>query len=100
MTRSKGDQEQGGGLPSILTVIALSTFTASLATRSLDPVLPSIAGELSITVATAAGLSAGTALTFALVQPALGAAADMVGKARLMMICLAILGLANIVGAF
>jgi predicted MFS family arabinose efflux permease len=97
MTASQ--REEGGGL-SILTVIALCTFTASLSTRSLDPVLPNIADELSITVATAAGLSAGTALTFALVQPVLGATADMIGKARLMMICLAILGLANIVGAF
>ena len=100
MTPSRVGEGQGGGSPSILTVIALSTFTASLSTRSLDPVLPNIADELSITVATAAGLSAGTALTFALVQPALGAAADFFGKARLMLVCLVILGLANIVGAF
>ena len=93
-------RDEGGGRLSILTVIALCTFTASLSTRSLDPVLPNIADELSITVATAAGLSAGTALTFALVQPVLGATADIIGKARLMMICLTILGLANIVGAF
>jgi predicted MFS family arabinose efflux permease len=100
MTSSQGKEEQGGSRLSILTVIALCTFTASLSTRSLDPVLPKIAGELSITVATAAGLSAGTALTFALVQPVLGATADMIGKARLMLVCLVILGVANIVGAF
>ena len=99
MTPPVAEERKDGGL-SILTVIALCTFTASLSTRSLDPVLPNIADELSINVATAAGLSAGTALTFALVQPVLGATADMIGKARLMMICLAILGLANIIGAF
>ncbi len=99
MTATPREQGGAGGL-SILTVIALCTFTASLSTRSLDPVLPNIADELSITVATAAGLSAGTALTFALVQPVLGATADIIGKARLMMICLTILGLANILGAF
>jgi predicted MFS family arabinose efflux permease len=100
MSSSQGNQEQGGSGLSILTVISLCTFTASLSTRSLDPVLPKIAGELSITVVTAAGLSAGTALTFALVQPVLGATADMIGKARLMLVCLVILGVANIVGAF
>lgn len=100
MTSSQPDEKQSSGGLSILTVIALCTFTASLSTRSLDPVLPNIANELSITVATAAGLSAGTALTFALVQPILGATADIIGKARLMMICLVILGLANIVGSF
>ena len=100
MTPPQPDRQQGsGGIP-VLTVIALCTFTASLSTRSLDPVLPNIASELSITVATAAGLSAGTALTFALVQPVLGATADIIGKARLMLICLVILGLANIIGSF
>ncbi len=100
MISSQGKEEPGGSGLSILTVIALCTFTASLSTRSLDPVLPKIASELSITVATAAGLSAGTALTFALVQPVLGATADIIGKARLMLACLVILGVANIVGAF
>jgi predicted MFS family arabinose efflux permease len=101
MTPPPEDEEPGsGGGLSILTVISLCTFTASLSTRSLDPVLPNIASELSITVATAAGLSAGTALTFALVQPVLGATADIIGKARLMLACLVILGLANIIGAF
>jgi predicted MFS family arabinose efflux permease len=100
MTPSQPAEPQASGGISVLTVIALCTFTASLSTRSLDPVLPNIASELSITVATAAGLSAGTALTFALVQPVLGATADIIGKARLMMICLVILGLANIIGSF
>ena len=40
MTSSQPDEKQGSGGLSILTVIALCTFTASLSTRSLDPVLP------------------------------------------------------------
>ena len=39
------------------------------------------------------------AFTFAIIQPVLGAAADLFGKARLMVICLVLLGLANILGA-
>ena len=39
------------------------------------------------------------AFTFAIVQPVLGAAADLFGKARLMIVCLVLLGLANILGA-
>lgn len=83
----------------ILNVIALTTFAASLSGRALEPVLPLVAGDLSVTIATAASLSAVVALTFAIVQPFLGAAADMFGKARLMVVCLAALGAANIAGA-
>ena len=39
------------------------------------------------------------AFTFAIVQPVLGAAADLFGKARLMIVCLVLLGVANILGA-
>ena len=39
------------------------------------------------------------AFTFAIIQPVLGAAADLFGKARLMIVCLVLLGLANILGA-
>jgi predicted MFS family arabinose efflux permease len=39
------------------------------------------------------------AFTFAIVQPVLGAAADLFGKARLMVVCLVLLGLASILGA-
>lgn len=83
----------------ILNVIALTTFAASLSTRALEPVLPLVSNDLGVTVTTAASLSAGVALTFAIVQPFLGAAADMLGKARLMIGCLAMLGAANMIGA-
>jgi len=83
----------------ILNVIALTTFAASLSARAMEPVLPLVSNDLGVTVATAASLSAAVALTFAIVQPFLGAAADMFGKARLMIGCLAMLGAANIIGA-
>ncbi|MEH2508819.1 putative MFS family arabinose efflux permease [Nitrobacteraceae bacterium AZCC 1564] len=83
----------------ILNVIAATTFAAALSSRSMEPVLPMVANDLGVTIATAASLSAAVALTFAIVQPILGAAADMFGKPRLMIACLATLGAANIIGA-
>lgn len=83
----------------ILNVIAVTTFAAALSSRAMEPVLPLVAGDFVVSIATAASLSAAVALTFAFVQPILGAAADMFGKVRLMIICLASLGAANIIGA-
>lgn len=83
----------------ILNVIAATTFASALSSRAMEPVLPLVANDFGVTVATAASLSAVVALTFAIVQPILGAAADMFGKPRLMIACLVLLGAANILGA-
>lgn len=93
--RSPQDQS----LPPAINVIALATFAASLSVRALDPVLPHVAEEFGVSIATAAGFASGFAFTFAIVQPAIGAAADLFGKARLMIICLVLLGIANVLGA-
>jgi MFS transporter, DHA1 family, inner membrane transport protein len=90
---------QTGRLPPAINIIALATFAASLSARALDPVLPHVAGDFSISIATAAGFASVFAFTFAIVQPVMGAAADLFGKARLMVVCLVLLGLANILGA-
>ena len=97
MTDTSGDA--GTRLPPVLNIIALASFAAALSMRALDPVLPHVADELAVTIAVAAGLSSALAFTFAITQPALGAAADMFGKARLMVACLALLGVANILGS-
>jgi predicted MFS family arabinose efflux permease len=86
-------------MPPALNVITLATFAASLSARALDPVLPHVAEDFGISIATAASFASVFAFTFAIIQPVLGAAADLFGKARLMIICLALLGLANILGA-
>ena len=86
-------------MPPILNIIALATFAAALSSRALDPVLPHVAEDFSVTIVTAAGLASGFAFTFAIVQPLLGAAADMFGKARLMIVCLVLLALSNILGS-
>src|SRR3984893_2284876 len=86
-------------MPPVLNIIALATFAASLSARALDPVLPHIAGDFNVSIATAAGFASVFAFTFAIIQPVLGAAADLFGKARLVILCLVLLGLANILGA-
>jgi predicted MFS family arabinose efflux permease len=86
-------------LPPALNIITLATFAASLSARALDPVLPHVADDFGVSIATAAGFAAVFAFTFAIIQPVLGAAADLFGKARLMIVCLVLLGLANILGA-
>jgi predicted MFS family arabinose efflux permease len=86
-------------LPAALNIITLATFAASLSARALDPVLPHVADDFKVSIATAASFSAVFAFTFAAIQPLIGAAADLFGKARLMIGCLALLGLANILGS-
>jgi len=86
-------------MPPALNIITLATFAASLSVRALDPVLPHVAEDFGVSIATAASFAAVFAFTFAIIQPAIGAAADLFGKARLMTICLVLLGVANILGA-
>src|ERR1700687_2461700 len=86
-------------MPSLLNIIALATFAASLSARALDPVLPHVASDFNVSIAAAAGFASIFAFTFAIVQPVLGAAADLFGKARLVIVCLVLLGLANVLGA-
>ncbi len=83
----------------VLNVIAFVTFASSLFTRSVDPVVPQIAQSLGTDAATAALLSTAYALPYAIIQPVLGALADMFNKARLMLICLAVLAVATVAGA-
>jgi predicted MFS family arabinose efflux permease len=86
-------------LPPALNIITLATFAASLSARALDPVLPHVADDFGVSIATAAAFASVFAFTFAIIQPVLGAAADLFGKARLMVVCLMLLGVANILGA-
>lgn len=85
---------------SVLDSIAFAAFAASLSTRALDPVLPIVADEFAIKIATAASIAASYMLTFGAVQPLIGPMADLVGKARLMVGCLALLAVTNILTAF
>lgn len=95
VTRPSSDPK----FPPAINIIALAGFSAALSTRALDPVLPHVAEDFAISITTAASIAAGFALIYALIQPAVGAAADLFGKAQLMTLCLALLGVACILGA-
>jgi predicted MFS family arabinose efflux permease len=77
--------------------MAFVVFATSLFMRSVDPVIPQIAEGLGVAPTTAALLSTGFTLPYALIQPVLGALADMFSKTRLISICMLILGVTTLV---
>ncbi len=83
-----------------LNVIAFVVFASALFIRSTDPVIPLIADGLRVEPATAALLSTAFTLPYALVQPLLGALADMFSKARLMLLCMFLVTAATLVCGF
>jgi predicted MFS family arabinose efflux permease len=80
----------------VLNLMAFVIFATTLFMRSVDPVIPQIASGLNVTPATAALLSTGFTLPYALVQPVLGALADMFSKTRLIAVCMLVVGIATI----
>jgi DHA1 family inner membrane transport protein len=80
-----------------LNLIAFVVFASSLFMRSTDPVIPQIAVGLNVEPATAALLTTGFTLPYALVQPMLGALADMFNKARLMLLSMFVVTAATVV---
>jgi len=83
-----------------LNIIAFVVFASALFIRSTDPVIPLIADGLRVEPATAALLSTAFTLPYALVQPLLGALADMFSKARLMLLCMFLVTAATLVCGF
>ena len=82
-----------------LNLIAFVVFASALFIRSTDPVIPLIADGLRVEPATAALLSTAFTLPYALMQPVLGALADMFSKARLMLLCMVIVTVATLLCA-
>jgi len=83
----------------LLNVVGVVTFATSLFTRVVDPVIPQIAASLWVETATAALLSTAFALPYGVLQPVLGPVADVVGKTRMMTVCLVLLTLAAVASA-
>jgi DHA1 family inner membrane transport protein len=80
----------------VINLMAFAIFATSLFMRSVDPIIPQIAAGLSVEPTTAALLSTGFTLPYALIQPVLGALADMISKTRLIAVCMLVLGIATL----
>ncbi|HXX06471.1 MAG TPA: MFS transporter [Pseudolabrys sp.] len=80
----------------VLNLMAFVIFATTLFMRSVDPVIPQIAQGLNVAPTTAALLSTGFTLPYALIQPVLGALADMFSKTRLIALCMLIVGITTI----
>ena len=78
-----------------LAHLSVIGFVTALSARAVDPIIPPIALALMESPEKVALLSTAFALPFALVQPILGPVADMMGKVRLMIICLVVMILAS-----
>src|SRR6185437_13749256 len=83
-----------------LNVIAFVVFASALFIRSTDPVIPLIADGLHVEPATASLLSTAFTLPYALVQPILGALADMFSKARMILLCMVLVTVATLICGF
>ncbi|HZD90121.1 MAG TPA: MFS transporter [Pseudolabrys sp.] len=85
-------------IPAVINLLAFIALASALFARAVDPVIPDIAQSLNVAPATAALLSTGYTLPFALIQPVLGALADMMSKTRLIIACMLIVSGASIAG--
>ena len=83
----------------VLTIVSLISFATALFSRAVDPIIPPIAQDLRTDPATVALLATAFALPFALVQPILGPVADVLGKPRVMLVCLVVVIAAAFLGA-
>lgn len=79
-------------------IVNVLIFASALSVRAIDPVVPQIAADFSISPTTAAMLAAGFA-AYGLAQPVLGPVADAYGKARVMIVCLLLLAVSSFLSA-
>jgi predicted MFS family arabinose efflux permease len=84
-----------GDAPTIVSVplflIGLACLASSISVRAVDPMLPLIADQFTVTLQHVAWLSTAYGLPFAVIQPILGPIADAFGKSLVIKICLALL---------
>ena len=84
----------------LLPILAASCFVSSMSMRLIDPVVPEIARDLNVDVASVALLATAFTFPYALGQPILGALGDSLGKARIIKISLGVLVLCLAATAF
>ena len=79
----------------LLFVLACACFIGGLMIRLIDPVVPEIAADLATSEASVSLLASAYAVPYALIQPVLGPSGDLIGKTRIIKICLACLAAAS-----
>jgi len=99
MTSPSGRGGVSAAARRVLAITALGNFASSLFMRAIDPLIPQVANDLATDPATVALLTTAFALPCAALQPVLGPLADMIGKTRLMTICLGVLVINGFLGA-
>ena len=77
----------------LLLVLCAASFVSAFSSRILDPLVPSMARDLQVDVATIALLSSAYTCPYALSQPILGTIGDQFGKERVLKMCVAMLAL-------
>jgi predicted MFS family arabinose efflux permease len=85
-------------MSSLSLVFAVCAFASAFGMRVVDPLILPIADAFSVTPATAALLTTGYALPYALAQPFLGPLGDRFGKARCMQVCVTAMALMLVLG--
>ncbi|HEU4659432.1 MAG TPA: MFS transporter [Pseudolabrys sp.] len=83
-----------------LNLMAFVVFATTLFMRTVDPIIPQIAVGLGVAATTAALLSSGFTLPYALIQPVLGALADMLSKTRLIVVSMLSLSVITLIAGF
>lgn len=81
-----------------INIVCFLVFAMALSVRAIDPVVPQIAADFAVSTSTAALLAAAFA-AYGFVQPVLGPVADAIGKARVMLSCLALLAVSSFLAA-
>ena len=84
----------------VLFVVACASFTSSLFIHMTDPLVPLIAAEFAVDTRTAALVSTAFAVPWACMQPILGPLGDIVGKTRVIRVCLVLLTLIAYIAFF
>src|SRR4051812_29996935 len=83
----------------LLIILSLCGFAGALATRLIDPLITSIAGDFATPVSVVALLSSAFALPFGLSQPFLGPTGDAFGKEIVIKVAVAVLALCLLASA-
>lgn len=78
----------------LLLTLGFCGFASSLAARSTDPMVTTIAADLTAPVAAVALLSTSYALPYGFGQPFLGPLGDVLGKTRVLKVCLIVFTIA------